>query len=221
MNKAYEKITIALCESLADALIAAAPFAAAHGVTTHHVLKNLTDGKKKGVSKGTRSYVKNLIDGIKEKRKGLEEELKLGYEKAPMHKVVDGKIVRMRRSPIKIPVAQGEHGVSKPLNKDLEKMAADHASLDTDNRSLTQKQGAWRNEGDMEMHRANSRPCTLNGMILFAWLGLSRISDSQVEVVLCEVLHHIPFLRNDHYGQTVNSDLLQAEVKTQRKFSHF
>ena len=34
-------------------------------------------------------------------------------------------------------------------------MAADHASLDTDNRSLTQKQGAWRNEGDIEMHRAN------------------------------------------------------------------
>jgi len=161
MNKAYEKITIALCESLADALIAASTVAAAHGVTTHHVLKNLTDGKKKkpgkkkGVSKGTRSYVQNLIDRVKERREGLEEELKLGYEKAPMHKVVDGKIVRMRRSPIKIPVAQGEHGVSKPLNKDLEKMAADHASLDPDKRSLTQKQGAWRNEGDMEMHRAN------------------------------------------------------------------
>ena len=73
MNKVYEKITLALCESLADAIIAASTAAAAHGVTTYKALEALTKGKGKKVSKATKKSVQNLINRQKEREEGLTD----------------------------------------------------------------------------------------------------------------------------------------------------
>ena len=79
MNKAYEKITIALCESLADSLMFAAPIAAAHGVTTYKGLEALLNrkGKKAHISE----FINKLRAKVKEKQEGLEEDTAVKYVK--------------------------------------------------------------------------------------------------------------------------------------------